>query len=95
MATTTTKTYTVTSAQRLSNSGFHRSGGSSSGAAHWWLRDNNGNFVDLPKRVRGDAKDWSLEVELEPGRYTLGVGRSKDAIRVRFEATPDGQWICP
>jgi hypothetical protein len=45
------------------------------GQAHWWLRRES-DFVRLPKRVRGD-QDLDLVVQLEPGRYTLGVGPSR------------------
>jgi len=73
----------IKSSDRMSNSGFHRSGGKGSGrgsgAAYWWLRGPDG-FVELPERVRGD--DYlEIEIELSPGEYVLGVGRGKDAIR--------------
>ena len=77
----------IKSDRRLSNRGFHRCGGSRSGAAHWWLRGEYG-FVQLPK-VRGDEY-FDMEVDLAPGEYVLGTGRGRDAIRVRFVVREDG-----
>lgn len=51
------------------------------GQAHWWLRLDGGDFVKLPKRVRGDTA-FKQVLSLEPGRYTLGVGTTSDGVRV-------------
>jgi hypothetical protein len=53
--------------------------GESSGRSYWWLRHAEGWFVrcELP---RGD-QPVDVEVDLEPGRYTLGVGTRPDSIR--------------
>lgn len=82
----------VTSNSRMSNSGFHRCGGNGSGVARWWLRDETqGCFVEIPWQ-RGD-KHYDADVRLSPGKYVLGVGRGKDAIRERFEVDEDGDVI--
>jgi len=53
------------------------------GQAHWWLKEDGGEFVRLPKKVRGcDALE--LTVELEPGSYLLGVG-GRDDVRETIE----------
>lgn len=61
------------------------------GQAHWWLRHDGGDFVRLPKRVRGDLP-LKLEVSLEPGRYLLGVGLPGSGVRssvlVRADSGP-------
>jgi hypothetical protein len=49
------------------------------GQAHWWLRHDR-DFVRLPRRVRGDEA-LSLQVELDPGRYVLGVGPPGTGLR--------------
>lgn len=84
-APTTRKVY-VDSGDRLSSSGFHRSGGKGSGAAHWWLRDSAGNFLPIP-RVRGD-ENFRYNLHLPPGTYTLGTGKGRDAIRSEVIVTP-------
>lgn len=71
-------TVTIESESKLSNSGYHRSGGSRSKKSCWWLRGPDG-FIDIGYH-RGDSH-ISLEMELEPGTYTLGTGDGKDAIR--------------
>jgi hypothetical protein len=67
-------TNTIESNTTLSNSGYHRSGS----AQRWWLRGVDG-FVEIGSH-RGD-KPLTLTLDLVPGRYTLGCGRGKDAIR--------------
>jgi hypothetical protein len=57
------------------------------GQAHWWLREDGGEFVALGKRVRGD-KPLSLKVELEPGTYILGVGPAEEGVRFEIEVEP-------
>jgi len=53
------------------------------GKAHWWLKEDRGDFVRLPKKVRGcDA--LKLTLHLEPGSYLLGVG-TPDDMRENFE----------
>lgn len=84
-APVTRKVY-VDSGDRLSNSGFHRSGGKGSGAAHWWLRDSAGNFLPIP-RVRGD-ENFRYNLHLPPGTYTLGTGKGRDAIRTDVVVKP-------
>jgi len=56
------------------------------GQAHWWLR-TGGDFVRLPKRVRGDEA-LDLIVELEPGSYILGVGPPRGGVREDIEVAP-------
>lgn len=68
----------VESRDRLSNKGLHRCGGGRSGHSRWWLRGDNG-FVDIPS-VRGDER-FSARLDLAPGRYVLGTGAGRDAIR--------------
>lgn len=64
------------------------------GQAHWWLRLDGGEFVRLPKRVRGDLP-LKLELSLEAGRYVLGVGPAGTGVRstvvVRADAAPKAQ----
>lgn len=70
----------VKSTDRMSNSGYHRSG-----KPNWWLRrtdKGDGNFVDIP-RVRGDEK-LDIKLDLEPGKYTAGAGRGSDGVRHSF-----------
>ena len=51
------------------------------GQAHWWLRnEGDGEFVKLPRRVRGDA-ELDLVVALAPGSYLLGVGPVGSGVR--------------
>lgn len=56
------------------------------GQAHWWLRQNGGDFVRMPKRVRGDVA-LDLQLDLEPGSYVLGVGPARGGVRVDIEVT--------
>lgn len=76
----------VASSDRLSNSGFQRSGGKNSRRSHWWLLGPDGNFVDIPKK-RGDER-FDVEIDLPPGEYVLGTGIGGDAIRDRFIVQP-------
>lgn len=85
-----TTTVTISTTDKLSNRGFHRSGGNSSGAAQWWLR--GADFIDIP-RTRGDSRLSDITLELEDGSYTLGTGRGRDAIRLTFSVR-DGQTSC-
>jgi hypothetical protein len=50
------------------------------GQAHWWLRLDGGDFVKLPRKVRGDAP-FKFVLSLEPGRYVLGVGPPREGVR--------------
>ena len=83
--------YKIKAKDCLSNRGFHRCGGFRSGAAFWWLRGDDG-FVDI-KRSRGDVC-FTDTVDLSPGKYVLGVGRGRDAIRLRFVVKEDGSVMC-
>lgn len=57
------------------------------GQAHWWLKEDGGDFVRLPKKIRGcDA--LSLSVDLEPGSYLLGVG-TRDDVRETIEVADE------
>lgn len=51
------------------------------GQAHWWLRAEDGDFVKLTKKVRGDVA-FKQVVSLAPGRYVLGVGKPGDGVRL-------------
>lgn len=73
----------VKSKDRLSNSGFHRCGGNTSGSAHWWLKASGGFFLKVP-RVRGDNY-FDEELDLSPGVYTLGTGKGIDSIRQQIQ----------
>lgn len=50
------------------------------GQAHWWLRVEDGDFVKLPKKIRGDSA-FKQVVSLAPGRYVLGVGKVHGGVR--------------
>lgn len=69
--------------QSLTGAAFRRAGGKDSGAAHWWLRRDDGEFVSIP-RVEG-RRVFDEQMELEPGAHVLGTGRGSDAIRVKIE----------
>lgn len=85
-------TINVTSDRKQSNSSFNRSGGNRSNRAHWWMRRVDGDFIALPKRVRGDSY-LDLEMDLAPDQYLIGVGTGKDAIREVHTVTAAGEWI--
>ena len=53
------------------------------GQAHWWLRKDS-DFVRLPRRVRGD-EPLDLVVQLEPGKYVLGIGPPRTGVRQELE----------
>jgi len=77
---------------RMSNRGFHRCGGHSSGAARWWIR-GDGGFADLSHVYVGDLRGdryLQIELDLEPGDYVVGTGRGRDSIRLRFRIADDG-----
>lgn len=63
---------TITNSSRMSNTTYHQRC-SSDGQRHWWLRDEHGDFVELPQRCRGD-RDIEVTLDLTPGIYTLGTG---------------------
>lgn len=67
-----TVTITIRNEDRISNTTFHRRC-SSDGQRHWWLRRQDGDFVALPERVRGD-RAIEVTLDLEPGTYILGAG---------------------
>jgi hypothetical protein len=50
---------------------------------YWWLRKDS-DFVRLPRRVRGDEV-LDLVVQLEPGKYVLGVGPPRMGVRQDIE----------
>lgn len=63
------------------------------GQAHWWLKcETDGEFVKLPKKIRGDVP-LEVTLKLEPGQYTLGVGPVRSGVRFVFdvEADPDAE----
>ncbi len=62
----------IKSAGKLSNTTFHRRCGGRQ--KFWWLRQVDGGFIEVPE-VRGDYY-FDLELDLEEGSYTLGVGPS-------------------
>jgi hypothetical protein len=49
------------------------------GQQNWWLKDENGEFIELGSH-RGD-KDIDVTLDLEPGTYTLGCGPGKNGGR--------------
>ncbi|MDQ3339923.1 MAG: hypothetical protein M4D80_32590 [Myxococcota bacterium] len=50
---------------------------------HWWLRKDS-DFIRLPRRVRGDEA-LDLVVQLDPGKYVLGVGPPRIGVRQDIE----------
>lgn len=66
------------STQRMSNSGYHRSG-----KPNWWARVGTGSeakFLPIP-RVRGDEY-LTAEVDLPEGTEVfIGAGKGKDSVR--------------
>jgi hypothetical protein len=50
---------------------------------YWWLRKDS-DFVRMPRRVRGDEV-LDLVVQLEPGKYVLGVGPPRMGVRHEIE----------
>jgi len=68
----------IKSTDRISNSTVHKR--CRGRQAYWWLRDQDGDFVEVPE-IRGDDY-FEADLELEPGTYTLGVGpQGKHGIR--------------
>jgi len=75
----------IKSSDRMSNSGYHRSG-----KPCWWARIGSGKAAQWLKlgQVRGDQY-LDVIVDVEPGTVVhVGVGRGRDGVRerVRTEA---------
>lgn len=69
----------IQSTDRMSNAGLHRSGGLSSPASRWSLKNiKTGEYVKIGNH-RGD-ETLDIEIDLEPGRYVLTAGRGRDSI---------------
>lgn len=68
----------IKSSERQSNSGWHRSG-----KPEWWARIGPGQFLPLPRGLRGDDR-LNVVVEVPDGVTTvaIGVGRNdRDGVR--------------
>jgi len=63
----------------LSNRAFHACRGRS---GYWWLKKGN-EFHQFTRNMRGD-QEFSMELDLAPGMWTLGCGRGSNRIRVNF-----------
>lgn len=80
----------ITHGPGLSNTTYHRR--CRSGQRYWWLREQDGDFVEFPEprhMYRGD-KPLDVVLDLEPGVYVLGCGPAgKFGTRARIRVPDD------